>query len=175
MYIVIRLYQAFDYCQAVPEESEAVMTPLIMISVVRDILRYTILSVESLVSDYYRAGFTDLIDQIYYLRMTWDILDPGKGYFRGVYIIEPLYQAGIYCDIRVDGDDRPVRMLIDCQEFGGFDIGVHKEHRFWMNLLEIIELFEFNSSAIEVIIHGDSDYFIHDDIPSFIMFKSPSR
>ena len=153
------------------------MGELIVFSIVWYELGDAFLPIEALHGDDDAMRFTDLMDQINDLRVMGYELDPGKGYPIGVYTVEPLYQAGIDQDIRVKGDDCRIGMLIDLEEVSGFDVGVDEEDGFGMDLCEIIELLEFFSGTVEVIVDGDTDYFIeHGNSFSeslFIMLKSP--
>jgi hypothetical protein len=162
--VVIGFHQVLYQRQAFSEESEAIMREHVVFPIVRYKLDNAFLSIETLESDDYRKGFTDLMDQVNDLRVMGDVFDTDEGDMIGGYTIEPLDQAGIDQHVRVEGDDCLIAVLLKFKEVTGFDIAVDEEHRVGMDFLEFIELKELCSGAVEIIIDGDSDYSIHKNL-----------
>lgn len=112
---------------------------------------------ESLHGDDDLVGFGNSVYEINDRVPSGDVFDTDEGDFIGGYIIEPLYQIIHDHEIRVEGDDCWIGMIIDGEEVWGFDIGVDEEEVVGVLHLELIELGVLFRGAVEIIGDGYTD------------------
>jgi hypothetical protein len=106
---------------------------------------------------------------------------PNEGNLITIELIESPYQAFIDEQIRVDGDDHFIRMIVDSRKKRSPDVTVDEEIFIRIAFSELIKLRPFSFCAIKIIVssHPDdtADGFIHkaslsfDVIFEFVVFS----
>lgn len=154
------VHQILYYPEALAEEPVPVVGTIIVPRVIRDILGEGLRTVETLEGDHHIVALIDKVAQ--HTREPGhcrSIFEPQKSYEVLVKSLEDLEYPLVQFQIRVDGDDRLVRLIVQVQEFRGTDVGVGEKVGFGMFFNELLELLVLLFCAVEVVAGCDSDGF----------------